>query len=436
MGKLTVSELYGRVDNMNNFTHPEYGKLGYMSTDALIQLASQLTAKIASSGYETVVVSETGACPLAYLCEKLMEGKGVNVNWVYMKFPREPMRSVRSLVMYYLQEQEKEEILSNGRKRMKRKDAIKTIDQSIPDNFYDVKKDSLQELLNKIGNEKSEIYQQNMARTLKGTRISTALNQSFLFFDEYIDSGTTLRSANHYFKFFVDKPDFKTISYYMNISGTKDSEGVYYSAFDLDSQAECFRKGAYLFENRIDLIGHFYYVSGEEYIKMHLEDVCNQFGSRKQINPSKLLGRLDEIIRKYDLVDCARQNFDIPQVKQYFSRDHLIRQYLFILEEETYGKGVWSEYLWQLADMYGPIWTPMPKDNHFDFFKGMDKTRSLLQNIPEFKAFKKLYAESRNAILTESASVCLNRRNAWLDEVNKLIGGVNNEQTKQPAPKQ
>src|SRR3989344_2521060 len=303
---LSVHQLYGEVDNLTFFVHPVYHrKFDFLSDEKLLGSAQQIAARIEKSDYRNVVVSETGARPLAYVCERLLEQGGTKVQWTYMKFPREPTGNIHPLMRFYLTEE--------GRK-----------DQ----------------------NE----WQKKMARVLEGTRIADTLAKPFLFFDEYIDSGTTLQNSHRYFNCFTGDIDFRTLSYYTNIGASSEFERIFFSEFDQDSQLQCYSRGAYPFENRIDLIGYYYFINDDAYLRRSLEEVVQMFKEQKQVDPANLLQNLNAVIRERDLLEIVKEQAKIPAVAQFLDESQIFKYYISALEQATEGKGPSGEFLWQLFE--------------------------------------------------------------------------------------
>ena len=410
----TIAQLYGKVDNLECFVHPEYGRsFSHLSDEGVIRLAEKIARGIRESGRRQIVVSETGARPLAYVCERILEQQGYNVNWTYMKFPREPKANIFPIVMHYL----------NGGEKEIKQHLLRQQSESI--SLPSSKKKPLEKILQEIGRSSQDDTQKRISSVLKGTQIAEALSKPFLFFDEYIDSGTTLQNYTMYFNYFTDRLDFKTISYFMELEDADRFERVQLSVYDGSRRLECFSQGAYPFENRLDLIGYFYYMDEDSYAKVTLENIKRRFAEEQQISPERLLVEIDLAIDTHNLLQAYKNDFTVPAVRGYMEKKHLIRQFLMVLEEETHGKGLYSEFLWQLADMYGPAWTPMPKKNHFDFFDGTEKSEELIKNASGFDMLKKSYCEGRPTILRQAANACLERKDAWFARIDKLLGEEN-----------
>ena len=62
---------------------------------------------------------------------------------------------------------------------------------------------------------------------------------------------------------------------------------IYFTLYDLDTQLECYRFGIYPFENRIDLIGYFYYLNNNAFQKIQLIEIPKNL-DKKNIPPCDL----------------------------------------------------------------------------------------------------------------------------------------------------
>src|SRR3989338_9112863 len=103
----TPEKLYGEVHNLTQFLHPTYRKKFRFLTDTgVVQYASRLAEKIHESGYRHIVVSETGASPLARICQRMLAQKKRSLRWKYMKFPRGSVVSILPILRSYLTKKE------------------------------------------------------------------------------------------------------------------------------------------------------------------------------------------------------------------------------------------------------------------------------------------------------------------------------------------
>src|SRR3989344_7613 len=344
---LSVHQLYGEVDNLTFFVHPVYHrKFDFLSDEKLLGSAQQIAARIEKSDYRNVVVSETGARPLAYVCERLLEQGGTKVQWTYMKFPREPTGNIHPLMRFYLTEEERNEKV-HGKTRER---ALREIGAAMPSSTLVSQRKPLSQILQEVGRKDQNEWQKKMARVLEGTRIADTLAKPFLFFDEYIDSGTTLQNSHRYFNCFTGDIDFRTLSYYTNIGASSEFERIFFSEFDQDSQLQCYSRGAYPFENRIDLIGYYYFINDDAYLRRSLEEVVQMFKEQKQVDPANLLQNLNAVIRERDLLEIVKEQAKIPAVAQFLDESQIFKYYISALEQATEGKGPSGEFLWQLFE--------------------------------------------------------------------------------------
>ena len=164
-----------------------------MTDNKLIELTSALVEKVKSSGYKQIVVSECGARPLAFILENMLP----DVNFTYVKFPREPMENIEPLIRFYLKDREINE------------DILQTCKSGT---VIEPKRPSLETTLKGIGTSSQNEFQKQVSRSLQHTKLSKTLSQPCLYLDEYIDSGTTLQNADMYFNYFTSNLNFKTLS--------------------------------------------------------------------------------------------------------------------------------------------------------------------------------------------------------------------------------
>lgn len=437
-----LETLFGEVHNLTCFVHPKYKKRYRFLTNRKIgQYATQLVQVIRDSGFRRIVVAETGASPLAFLCQKLLADDGKDApRWLYVKFPREPIKNIFSILKFYLSNKELRAqlpvrqikkihslVLQSGDNKKTRSakfisknrgELLKYLCNIMPPQDFEPRKKPLVRLLKTLSGGKQNVSQQAIAIVFENTEIAKFLSEPFLYFDEYIDSGTTLSSAEMYFGFFSAKPEFKLLSYYINVPGAETLPSVAYAMFNADSQRQCYMAGAYPFENRVDLIGYFYYLDECTFKKVTTEDIYKKYRRHKATkNTEQFLSILERLIKKYRLLEQVRSQCKLRQVSTFIGQNHVTRYLLWRLEIELSGRNISSEFLWLLWDMYGPIWSPLPDSYHLDFwygFTGLDKTT---ERIAESRSLLLEYSRYRQAIFFSVARSCIKRRQSWLKSI-------------------
>ncbi len=434
-----LSHLYHHVDNLQCLRHPLWLRtFTYMSDRKVISLADCLTDTIIASGMKVVVVAETGASPYAEICQRILAYKGHQIIWKPVKFPREPVSSILPTVAFFLREEEKNTKLSPEQIRLlsthglkdvafstndSRFHALEKICAVMPSDFYSSEPVDLPELLNSVGQLCQTSFQKSLSTIFSGTEIAELLKEPFIYFDEYIDSGTTFRNALTFFRCFVAQADLKTATYYISLPAPENHPKVLHTHCSVEDKPHCFDKGAYPYENRVDLIGHFYHITADTCTRVDLSSIIEKFdnvahGTHQQCH--EFLHTFTRVIGRNKLFDVVSARSTLPEVRDFLKIEHIVRHCLFQLEQKT-GQPEFAEFLFQLFDMYGPAWTPMPVSFHFDFwecFRGFDKQ---FEQIPEYSALCEHYLECRHLILTEAAQICLSRRNEWLAEVCKEL---------------
>ena len=71
-----MQELFGKVDNLEGFTHPKFNeKFKFMNEEQSINLAKRVLEEFLKSGYQQIVIIESGTSPLISIIKKLKEYK-------------------------------------------------------------------------------------------------------------------------------------------------------------------------------------------------------------------------------------------------------------------------------------------------------------------------------------------------------------------------
>ena len=260
--------------------------------------------------------------------------------------------------------------------------------------------EALREISNKfsledfVGNDKFTIYDsvnnlkeynnstEDFIKVLNGTKMYELFNKPFLLFDEYINAGTIIRNFNGIVRLFNMNPKFKLSAFCMFLDNPKEYEKIAFTLYDNSSELECYRNGAYPFENRIDLIGYYYYISKKEFMKVSLEELkqeLEEYDNKSEVN--LFYNKLNEFIEGNNLLEKLKDNFEEEQVKNYVSNKDIIRFIFKYIDEKIYGKNKYYDLLDQLFELYAPSWSPMPVIFHLDYWNGFEKTLSEIDDL-------------------------------------------------------
>ena len=435
----SLEALYGEVDNLHGFRHPMLGQqLHFLSDTNLICLADELTEAIVRSGCQHVVVAETGASPFAEICETIAAHKGSHLNWQRAKFPRDPVGNIFPVLNHFLTQEERKANLSpiqlsvlsalspeapeelQFTENDTRIEALKRICQQMPPDFFAVGPASVPDLLAGIGTAKQSDFQSAVFAVLQGTELAHRFSEPFIYFDEYIDSGTTLRNALSFFRCFTDRLQCRTASYFINLVDTDRKQAVLHTLFNSASRAEGYLLGAYPFENRVDLIGHYYRITDQEYVRVEVASIASALAEIPDCSGAGLIERLETAILDNALLEDVKNRTQLPDVRRYVQVAHVLRHCLWWLEKKA-GLPDYAEFLFQLFDMYGPCWSPLPVDYHFDFWRGFEATGQLFESLQEFPVLLDEYLYKRLSILKQVADLCLNRRQNWHAQIHKQL---------------
>jgi hypothetical protein len=89
--------------------------------------------------------------------------------------------------------------------------------------------------------------------------------------------------------------------------------------------------------------------------------------------------------------------------------------------EKQLGEPLLAEFLFQMSDMYGPAWTPMPVAFHLDFWQGIARLEEEFFACPESAQLASAYIKIRCELLARIGTICQERRQAWLDEIDRQV---------------
>lgn len=377
-----MERLFGCVDNLNMFIHPKFNEsFKFMDDKQSIELARKILNKFKESGYENIVVIESGTSPLIAIIKKLKEYKDCSFKITQIKIPRDLDFNLLEWFNTYLSKEELKELVLYNERNISRYDALKEIS----------KKFSLEDF---IGNDKFTIYDsvnnlkeysnstEDFIKVLNGTKMYELFNKPFLLFDEYINAGTIIRNFNGVVRLFNMNPKFKLSAFCMFLDNPKEYEKIAFTLYDNSNELECYRNGAYPFENRIDLIGYYYYISKKEFMKVSLEELKQELEEyENNLEVNLFYNKLNEFIEENNLLEKLKDNLEEEQVKNYVSNKDIIRFIFKYMDEKIYGKNKYSDFLDQVFELYAPSWSPMPVIFHLDYWNGFEKTLSEIDNL-------------------------------------------------------
>ena len=393
---------YKNLDNLSAFTNPDFNcKFRYMNEKESVLLAKKITEKFNQTKHKNIVVIESGTSPLIQIIKNLKSLKDKNL--LQIKIPRELNFNLYEWFKFYIAENEfkpiEKEMISLC-KEISLTSIIKekkfTIIDSINDNFeYDI---FALKKFNKI---------------LKNTTLSKIFQDEFLLFDEYINAGTIIRNFNLISKLFNINARFKLSAFCIFVDNYENYNKIEFSLFDKRNEFQCYNDGAYPFENRIDLIGYYFYINKDSFKKVILSDLRKQFNQEKKTLEFEKL--LDTFIDEYDLVNKAKNFCQGKEVCSFINKNDLARFIIKELEKSCFGSSIYYDFLDQTFEMFAPAWSPMPVKNHLDYWQAMDKVQSNIESL------KKPYIQNRNNIFSSVISILTSTKTEWENKILKEI---------------
>lgn len=356
-----MKPLFGKVNNLAGFVHPKFNReFEFMNESQSVKLAKRILEEFIKTNIKNILVIESGTSPLISIIKKLPEYKRTDLNLLQIKIPRDLDFDLYGWFKEYLSPSE----------FASRKDTLKELCA----NF------SLEEL---IGNDKFSIYDSVEAtceykistkyfqECLSGTELANILSNEFLVFDEYINAGTIIRNLNGMIKLFTDNRDYKLSSFCMFLDNPESISKIAFTLYDNSTELSCYENGAYPFENRIDLIGYYFFIDENNFEKVYLDDLKKNVETKlKNVDVNNFFNILNELINESGLVDKLKSVITVDQVKNYVDNSDVIHFILKDLEEYLFGKSKYSDFYDQVYELYAPAWSPMPVVNHLDYWNG------------------------------------------------------------------
>lgn len=388
------------MDNLSMFVHPKFNeKFKFMNSQQSIQLAKKVLEEFLKTKIKNIVVIESGTSPLIAIIKNLEEYENADINILQVKIPRNLNFNLYEWFETYLT---KEELSLRAEK-------LKKLCQN-----FDLEK--------YIGNEKFTIYDSikdekeygnqtvDFQEILKGTKIYEIFNSEFLLFDEYINAGTIIRNFNGMVRLFTNKPNFKLSAYCMFLDNPEKYEKIAFTLYDNSTELECYRNGAYPFENRIDLIGYYYFITEKHFEKIYLKDLQNEI-KNQNIDIKNFYNHLNDLITKNNLLNKLKENLQEEQVQKFVTNTDIIRFTFKYIDEKIYGKNKYADFLDQVFELYAPSWSPMPVIFHLDYWNGFEQIKQEIDSL--CSEIEEEYKQNRFGIIDLELKALNENKKKW-----------------------
>jgi len=424
-----VLDIFPELDNLSPFVHPRT-RLSYrwLNSSQIIELAEKSLNQLVQLDIDQVIVAESGAMPFAKVCQWLSKKKGLNLHWYSIKVPRDIHDFLEPTIQYGLKQTVNEwkisenfdqtpvgfgaraEINPGMMGEVCLPPLSSELNALLESKYFETPSLSLMEALRTAPKNPSH---ERLSSLTRESDLSKILAKPFIYFDEYIDSGKTLFQTIRFLNLFAEKLDFKLFSYMTKLPKSQVSD-YSTSLFTAETEFDAYKIGVYPFENRVDWIGYFYFTQPGLYKRISVSELALEIASIGGNCDSSLLknqsGKYIEIVNWPDLTSTVKSNCTIPVVADYISQHHVQQYGFFLLEKISRGSTPTSEFFFQLFDMYGPVWSPMPDDYHFNYWETFEKSRPQLESALSNPTVQELYERIRRALVCEVAALCESRR--------------------------
>lgn len=421
-----MQDLFGKVDNLEMFIHPKFNEsFKFMNEAQSIKLAKDILNGFIKSGYEQIVVIESGTSPLISIIKDLEEYQKSNLRIMQIKIPRDLKFNLYKWFETYLLQDELNSNIEINKEVLPRKEFLKrecnnfSLEEFIGTDKFTIY-DSIND--NKIYNKNAEKFHE----ILKDTKLYEIFTNPFLLFDEYINAGTIIRNFNGIVRLFTNTPKFKLSAYCMFLDNPEKYEKISFSLYDNKSELEAYRNGAYPFENRIDLIGYYYFISENNFEKVNLNDLRNELSKQEHEKLQNFYEDLNNQINSNNLLKKLKESLEEEQVKKYVTNNDIIRYLLKYLDEKIYGKNKLADFLDQVYELYAPSWSPMPVIFHLDYWDGFSKIQNEIEEVSN-KVLEN-YTKCRLSIIREILDSLEENNKKWKEDVkneyNRYFNGI------------
>ena len=397
---MILSDIYPELDPVVMFPHPITGQTYKMlSSIQLIELANKTLATLIKMDIKQILVSESGAILFAKICAWISHKKKLDLQWYSIKIPRNIEESFLPTLQAFIKLSKDDLLLSHEYERNPSEFSftVNADHHLLPERYFNSDDLSLADILKSLRSEIKFPERDYFLSLTKSSALAMFLKQPFIFFDEYIDSGKTLFQSLRFFKLFANSPQCKVFSYLIKLHETEINRNICACLYTLDTEHQAYTDGVYPYENRIDLLGY-YYISNKDSFQRKSIAEQNSLHTKETSHSNKLL-QFIQSLDNHTIHAEVRSQCSIPEISQWITNHHLVRYYLYKLEESNYGKSAYSELLYHLFDMYGPTWSPLPDSYHLCYIDAFCKTDKNINQHIATTFIRRHYRENRYRIM-------------------------------------
>jgi hypothetical protein len=408
------------IDNLSAFTHPIFQqKFRYMNSQEGLALAQTILDEFIKSGYQNIVVIESGTSPLVQTMKKLRAFRASGISIWQLKIPRDTDFNLLGWFETYLTDEElAAKVVVNGASMSRRRALKLECSKNILPELVGAGEYNVYDSINDE-REYDHTLTQNLRRILRGTALSEVFRGRFLLFDEYINSGTVLRNFNAMARLFTSRPYFQVSAFCIFVDNSDKYPKIAFSLYDKRTELECYTQGAYPYENRIDLIGYYYLVTTKQFLKITLDEARAEIRERSTANSEEFYRRLLTEIDDSGLETALKSALAEDQVRNYVTSLDIARCLMRQLEYAANGETKYWGLLDQAFELYAPAWSPMPVVNHLDYWNGFMAVSVEMELLVQ--KLLPMYRQFRATLLDDILGRFISRKKEWNDEINKLI---------------
>ncbi len=399
-----LNKIYGPVDKVRNLRLVETGEeFELMNSIQVKDLAEKLINNIEIQKVQNIVVSESGATPLIRICKEEAEKRKINLKWYKFKTPRKNEISLFEMIKFYLSKEEQEQIICIKNNKEKRITFLKKYCENIDlDKYLPLEKVNIETVLGSLNTNSYDF--ESLDLVLNGTELYDVFSKPFLFFDEYVLSGTILRNFDFYANLICKKANYKLGAYMIFSNNLKQYHNIAFSIYTQETKLQAYKNGAYPYEDRIDLVGYVYLIDKDNYKKIYIKDLIKKC-KNKENELEELIYSIEKFIEQQDILNKLKQKCKIEHLKDFFNREDIIRYVFKSFENniEFEKNSIYNRFVDECFELYSPIWIPMPKEYHYDYWKTFVRIQD------EFNTFiadkMKNYENIREYFIVELAKV-------------------------------
>lgn len=140
------------------------------------------------------------------------------------------------------------------------------------------------------------------------------------------------------------------------------------------------------------LFGYYYYITDKKYSKIYVKNFYTKC-ENKEDKLNKFIENMYDFIKDKKLLKELRDKCKKEDLKEFFEEEDIIRYLFKLLEQKIFNNEEKKTFLNEIFELYAPIWIPIPREYHYEYWKSLIKIQDKLEdfikkNVENYKVIR------------------------------------------------